>query len=183
MHEDKLVNTSERTSKWIIIRMIAGTVEGDQTVPRAELTAIKQTLMAKQEDGTPIVTDHQNIVNHIQSDSSRLSNWDIWGEIRRLHKGEQIFKIKSHDHESARIGRSDPLHYFANEIADELADEAAAEVQIDEETARTYSQEKIWAQQVRRRITHINKHIYERHQREQITREKEKMERDRKSQE
>ena len=55
-----------RGSKWVVLRMMAGTCGGLQTVPRAELTAMKVVLEHK-DDGFPIVTDHKNIVDKISS--------------------------------------------------------------------------------------------------------------------
>ena len=135
--------------------MMAGTCGGLQTVPRAELTAMKMVLEHK-DDSFPIVTDHKHIVDKIHRGNPDESNKDIWHPIRNACQSEPVVKIKSHDHAAAENGTVDPLHYFANEMADMLADEMADLVKVDNAQCEMYLQEKHWAEIARNRIIDIN---------------------------
>ena len=72
---------------------MAGTVEGDQTVPRSELTAMKIILQQSGEARKKeeiIVADHKAIIDKIAARRVGEANADLWTAIRRAYDGEEV---------------------------------------------------------------------------------------------
>ena len=104
----------ESSNRWVLLRVVAGTVSASQMVPRSELAAMKvipQPSAPNKKKEEPIITDHKAIVDKIAERNLQETNADLWHCIRGNYHNEAVIKIKSHEHNLARAGKSDPRNF------------------------------------------------------------------------
>jgi hypothetical protein len=115
-----------------VLELLASTVPGRQTVPRAE--TFSEVLAIRIANGRPATShsDASYVVNNFHKPAVRGGlNGDVWGmvhaELLNVSAGEDfnVQKVKAHCDRDSYVSTASPLAIFGNAVADHFADEAA----------------------------------------------------------
>jgi ribonuclease HI len=126
------VSQFENPLELVLLGGVSATVEGRQTVPRAELTAVCIVLALARQSHIFIFIDASYVFNGLKKGAAKSSegvNGELWVRFWELlkHRGGRasvtFTKVKSHVTDQQVLnGVADPSETFVNELADKFAD-------------------------------------------------------------
>jgi hypothetical protein len=150
------------SASWVTLGFAYGTLAGgSQTVPRAELAALR--FAAQFTAGQMrVLVDASVVTKGFGNAGGRGANEDIWADIDKAVKGRSvtIMKVKSHVDAKQVVEQATPWeHIYLNELADAYAQKGAQMAAITRGTASRIEAADHKATLVINRLLAVGKHL------------------------